>query len=96
MAIGGGSNKDVDGTIHRLQNQLDTAVTRTTELHRTGAHEEAVLAETAVSYGAASALEVLTGETVESQLERQESGGAPAPPPAVGRRWFRRRKVVRH
>jgi hypothetical protein len=89
MALGGG-DLDVGGTIDRLQLQLDTAVGRTTALHRNGASEEAVLAETAVAVGAAKALEILTGETVESQLERREDGGAPPPAPGTGRRWLRR------
>jgi hypothetical protein len=90
-----GEDQDVGGTIHRLEEQLDTAVGRTTELHRTGANEEAVLAETAVAVGAAKALEILTGETWEAQLARREDG-APAPTPArTGRRWLRRNKAGR-
>ena len=93
MSIGR-RNSEIDGTIHRLQNRLDTAVVRTTELHRTGANEEAVLAETALAVGAASAIEILTGETLESQLERKEAG-APAPPVTSGRHWHRRDRTAR-
>ena len=88
-------NQDVGGTVDRLQEQLDVAVERTVDLHRTGAHEEAVLAETAVAVGAAKALEILTGETLEAQLERREEAALdpaaeePSPEP---RRWFRRSK----
>jgi len=80
MTIGGEKSGDVGGTIGRLQEQRDTAVNRATGLHRSGASEEAVLAETAVAVGAARALEILTGESWESQLERHEAGDPPAPP----------------
>ena len=86
-------NHDVGGTVDRLQEQLDAAVERTVDLHRTGAHEEAVLAETAVAVGAAKALEILTGETVEAQLERREEAALAAEEPSPEpRRWLRRAK----
>ena len=72
MATEGEINDAIGGTIGRLQEQLDSSQTRAVELHRAGAHEEAVLAETAVAVGAAKALEVLTGESWEAQLERGE------------------------
>ena len=90
-------NEDVGGTVDRLQEQLDAAVERTVDLHRSGAHEEAVLAETAVAVGAAKALEILTGESVEAQLERREEAALAAAPAAEEpspepRRWLRRSK----
>lgn len=93
--IPGGDDQDVGGTIHRLEEQLDTAIGRTTALHRTGANEEAVLAETAVAVGAAKALEILTGETLEEQLARREDGATPPPSAPAGRRWLRRSKPAR-
>ena len=79
MATEGEINDAIGGTIGRLQDQLDTAQSRAVALHRTGGHEEAVLAETAVAVGAAKALEVLTGESWEAQLERGEDGSAAGP-----------------
>ena len=79
MATEGEINDAIGGTIGRLQDQLDIAQSRAVELHRTGAHEEAVLAETAVAVGAAKALEVLTGESLEAQLERGEEGSTAGP-----------------
>jgi len=79
VGIGAEFNQDVDGTIDRLQNQLETSVERTVNLHRTGGNEEAVLAETAVAVGAAKALEILTGESWETQMERREDGAESAP-----------------
>lgn len=73
--------------------QLDTAVARTVDLHRTGAPDGAVLAETALAVGAAKALELLTGESVEAQLEHREDRAAPDPPaPPPGWRRLRRSK----
>jgi len=93
MAIGGEKSGDVGGTIGRLQEQRDTAVRRATGLHRSGASEEAVLAETAVAVGAARALEILTGESWESQLERQEVAAARVTPDQDAQRSrFGRRK----
>lgn len=97
MTSAGEMNDDIAGTISRLNEQLDTAVGRTVDLHHAGANEEAVLAETAVAVGAAKALEVLTGEEWESQLARREAGSA-APGEAPGatrpsRRWARRRRA---
>lgn len=89
--VTGDGKKDVRGTIKRLHEQLDTAVERTTDLHRSGADEEAVLAETAVAVGAARALEILTGETVEAQLERREED---VTPPPYLRQWRRRKKAA--
>ncbi len=90
-------NDEVGGTIDRLHQQLDTSLERSVDLHRSGADEEAVLAETAVAVGAAKALEILTGESWETQLQRREEGGAgeaPAPPePPEPRRLFRRHKA---
>lgn len=91
MTSAGEMNDDISGTIARLNEQLDTAVGRTVDLHHAGCHEEAVLAETAVAVGAAKALELLTGEDWEAQLERREaalatSDGA-ASEPAPSRRW---------
>jgi len=84
---------ELGDTINQLHEQLDTAVARTVDLHRTGAPEGAVLAETAVAVGAAKALELLTGESVEAQLERREDGAVPVPPaPASGWRRLRRSK----
>ena len=95
MATGDELNRDIGGTIDRLQSQLDSSVERSVDLHRAGAHEDAVLAETAVAVGAAKALEILTGESWETQLERraEEAAGGPPPPeeqPAEPRRLFRR------
>lgn len=84
---------EIGGTIHRLHEQLDNSVVRTTSLHRTGANEEAVLAETAVAVGAAQALEVLTGESWEMQLQRREMGPAVAPAPKPKRRLRRSRDL---
>jgi hypothetical protein len=97
MTSAGEMNDDIAGTISRLNEQVDTAVGRTVDLHHAGASEEAVLAETAVAVGAAKALEVLTGEDWETVLERREAGldlpdGAPGdsrPPP---RRWSLRHR----
>lgn len=97
MGTGSEFNDEIGGTIHRLHEQLDTSLERSVDLHRTGANEEAVLAETAVAVGAAKALEILTGESWETQLERREdpaadsSPPAPAPPP---RRWRKRDKPL--
>lgn len=80
-------------TVHQLHEQLNTAVARTVDLHRTGAPEGAVLAETALAMGAAKALELLTGESVEAQLEHREDRVATEPPgPASGWRRLRRSK----
>ena len=79
MATEGDINDAIGGTIGRLQDQLDTAQSRAVKLHRSGANEEAVLAETAVAVGAAKALEVLTGESWEEQLERGEEGSTAGP-----------------
>ncbi len=97
MSTGGEINEDIGATIHRLNAQLETSLDRTVELHRAGAHEEAVLAETAVAVGAAKALEILTGESWEQQLERKEEAASPAAPepeapPREARRWLRRPK----
>lgn len=92
MTAAGGD--DIDGTIHGLREKLDIAVERTVELHRSGGHEEAVLAETAVAVGAAKALEILTGESLETQLERREEATAGLPDSDGTRRrrrpWLRR------
>lgn len=95
MANGAELNRDIGGTIHRLHAQLDSSLERSVDLHRAGAHEDAVLAETAVAVGAAKALEILTGESWESQLERRTgvAAGGPPPPeeePVEPRRLFRR------
>jgi hypothetical protein len=90
-------NESLGATVERLHLQLDTALNRSLDLHHSGASEEAVLAETAVAVGAAKALEVLTGETWEAQMERRESvlaasGRMPASEPAgERRRWLRRK-----
>ena len=78
MGLGGEFNENVDGTIGRLENQLETSLERTVDLHRSGGKVEAVLAETAVAVGAAKALEILTGESWEAQLERREQGAGEA------------------
>jgi len=92
MDTGAEFNDDVEGTIGRLKDQLDTSVERTVDLHRTGGNEDAVLAETAVAVGAAKALEILTGESWESQLERKEDGADAGAPRQ--RRWLRRKKTT--
>jgi hypothetical protein len=97
MTTGGEISDDIGGSINRLQAQRDTAVERSVDLHRSGGSEEAVLAETAVAVGAAKALELLTGESWEAQMERREAGAvtsaAPAPT-AEPRRWGRRNRNV--
>ena len=95
MPAGAEFNEDIGGTIERLHEQLDTSLERSVDLHRSGASEDAVLAETAVAVGAAKALEILTGESWEAQLERREEGAAPpaAPEPPGPRRLFRRTKA---
>jgi len=98
MASRGEINGDIGGSIHRLNAQLDTALERTVDLHRAGGNEEAVLAETAVAVGAAKALEILTGESWENQLERKEEGKVAAPVASNAsqpRRWRRRGKPAR-
>ncbi|MEO5680005.1 MAG: hypothetical protein ABIS47_10090 [Acidimicrobiales bacterium] len=93
MGTGAEFNDEIGGTIHRLHEQLDSSLERSVDLHRTGAHEEAVLAETAVAVGAAKALEMLTGESWETQLERREDPATAVPPPeppSPAGRWRKR------
>ncbi len=98
MGNGAEFNQEIGGTIDRLHDQLDTSLERTVDLHRSGANEEAVLAETAVAVGAAKALEILTGESWETQLQRREEGAPEEPPapaePPEARRLFRRGKTT--
>lgn len=99
MGIGGEINEEIGGTASRLHEQLDTSLVRAVDLHRTGASEEAVLAETAVAVGAAKALEILTGDSWEETLERKEeavaAGPAPGDAPSEPKRWRRRNKDPR-
>lgn len=97
MPNGGEIHDDINGTVRRLHEQLDTAIVRSVELHRTGAHDEAALAETAVAVGAAKALEILTGESWEAQLERREDWASAATqssdrPAVESKRRLRRKK----
>ena len=73
-------------TVDELSRQCDLAVERSTEMHRDGAADDAVLTETAVAVRTAIALECLTGISWD---ERLEHGGPqvadPAPPPASTR-----------
>lgn len=84
MSTGDQISGEIGDTIHRLEEQVDAAVGRSVVLHRAGGNEEAVLAETAVAVGAAKALEILTGESWEAQLERREKATNPDLPAPDG------------
>lgn len=91
----GGTNNDIDTAIGRLHGQLNRALSRSVDLHRTGENDEVVLAETAVAVGAAKALELLTGEPWETQFERREQETTVVPPARPGPRgWLRRRRAA--
>ena len=55
-------------TIAKVTDLFDVAVRRSNELHRAGADEGPVLAETALAISTAKALECLTGVAWEDRL----------------------------
>jgi hypothetical protein len=66
-------------TADAMSQQLDVARRRSVELHRAGADEDAVMAETALAVAAAKALGCLTGEDWDDRLQ-PGVGEEPEPP----------------
>ena len=56
-------------TIAKMNDQFHTAVERSANLHRNGAHDDAVLTETVVAVTTAKALEFLTGVSWDERLQ---------------------------
>lgn len=83
--------------LETLNQDLDDALRRTMELHRSGADEEAVLAETSLAFRAARSLEALTGVAWEERLEAKVDPDVAIPlypsaeSEATKRRWRRKR-----
>ncbi|MGH9190384.1 MAG: hypothetical protein ACRD0Q_10195 [Acidimicrobiales bacterium] len=89
-------DQELSAHLQSLGRELDEALHRTVELHRCGADEEAVLAETSLAFRSARALEALTGVAWEEQIKAKVErvlgpGTAPAgsDPTPTKRRWRR-------
>lgn len=76
-------NMELGKTVEGLQQQLDAAVERSTELRESGASEDVVLTQTAVAFRTAKALELLTGVSWDSRLlDETPAAGAESEAPA--------------
>jgi hypothetical protein len=69
VAYRGRSDVELDAHVGRLDRNMELAVRRAVALHRQGADEDAVLAETVFAFRAARSLEALTGLPWEDRLE---------------------------
>ena len=69
-------------TADALSRQLDAAQRRSVALHRGGADDDAIVAETALAVAAAKALGCITGSEWDDELQPDaaEGPGEPSPP----------------
>jgi hypothetical protein len=67
-----------------LSHQLDAAQQRSVALHRAGADDDAVMAETALAVAAAKALGCITGSDWEDELQPDPGDDPDEPTPPGG------------